>query len=396
MPSLFTRSFLLLTAAQLLQALGYASMILLPLYRDFLGADRAQVGMIMAVSAVGGLSARPAIAWGLDRWGRKPTLVVGTFIVVSCFVALGAVDSLGPLVYGIRLVMGIGLAALFTGYFTLASDLVPPSRRAEGLALFGIAGLIPLVVNPLAGRIGFAASELRWFFPIVGVGILCSLILLAAVEAPPLVGARTPLVWRDVLRALRARPLWPVWFATGVFAALVSVFMSFTTIVAESRGLVDPAVAWFSYAGGAVMVRALGASLPERVGLSRILAPALAAYVMAMGMVAIADTTGGFLAAGALAGFGHGYCFPVLTAQTVSRSPEALRGTALSLYTALWDLAKLAVVPAMGLLADWRGDETMLWTCCAFGAAGGFFWAFLEWRTVIPDTTDNRSSDALP
>jgi predicted MFS family arabinose efflux permease len=251
-------------------------------------------------------------------------------------------------------------------------------------------------VNPFAGRIGVEASELRWFFPVVGLVIACSLIFLAPVQAPPLAGAKTPLVWRDALRALRARPLWPVWFATGVFASLVSVFMSFTTVVAEARGLEDPAVAWFSYAGGAVLVRAVGASVPERVGLSRILAPALGAYVVAMGLVAVADSTSGFLLAGALAGFGHGYCFPVLTAQTVSRSPVALRGSALSLFTALWDVAKLAVVPAMGLLADWGGDGAMLWTCCLAGAVGGVVWAVMEWRTVIIEPANDPLEAALP
>jgi hypothetical protein len=38
-PTLFTRSFVILMAAQLLQSVGYASMLLLPLYLDFLGAS---------------------------------------------------------------------------------------------------------------------------------------------------------------------------------------------------------------------------------------------------------------------------------------------------------------------------------------------------------------------
>ena len=57
MPPLFTRSFVLLTLAQLLQAAGYASMLLLPLYLDHLGADRSTIGAVMAVSAIGGLGA---------------------------------------------------------------------------------------------------------------------------------------------------------------------------------------------------------------------------------------------------------------------------------------------------------------------------------------------------
>ena len=94
-----------------------------------------------------------------------------------------------------------------------------------------------------------------------------------------------------------------------------------------------------------------------------------------MGVAAVATGQWGFVLAGLLAGLGHGYSFPVLMAQTVERTPSALRGSAVSLFTALWDLSKLFVVPAMGVLADAQGDAAMLGTCCAVGFLGLLGWA---------------------
>ncbi len=373
--------------AQLLQALGYASMLLLPLYLDYLGANRTEIGLVMSISGLGGLAIRPLVAWALDRTGRKPTLYIGTFVVVLSFLGIGLIDQMGWQIYALRIVMGAGLATLFTGYFTFASDLVPTSRRAEGLALFGIAGLIPMVVNPLSNRLGVDPPALQWFIPAVGLVIGASVFFLLPIREPADTMKRKPLPLRETLVALKARPLWPVWWATIVFASLVAVFMAFVNVTAEARGLSDPTIAWFSYAGGAVMVRALGATLPERVGLSRVLGPALLSYVIAMAVVSQAQTTPGFVLAGALAGFGHGYCFPVLAAQTVTRTPDNLRGAAMSVYTALWDFVKLLIVPVLGLIADHWGDATMLGGTSLVALLGLFLWAGLEAKLAPPRTT---------
>ena len=75
--------------------------------------------------------------------------------------------------------------------------------------------------------------------------------------------SRQPLVLAEVLAALRKRALWPVWLATFLFSGLAALFMVFATVTAESRGIAQPANLWFTYAAGAVSVRALGARLPE-------------------------------------------------------------------------------------------------------------------------------------
>ena len=100
---------MLLVFAHLLQALGYASMLLLPLYLQHLGASRTEIGAMMATAAVAGLLTRPLVAWSLDRMGRKPTLFVGTLLLVVSMVMIAAIDSLGALIYIERAIFGIGV-----------------------------------------------------------------------------------------------------------------------------------------------------------------------------------------------------------------------------------------------------------------------------------------------
>jgi MFS family permease len=375
---ILTRAFGLLCAAHFLQALGFSSMLLLPLYLAHLGASRTEVGAIMAAASIGGLAGRPLVGWALDVVGRKPVLILGTITLVAGMAMVGAVTRIGPLAYLMRVCVGLGAGTLFAGYFTLAADIVPVSRRTEGLALFGISGLVPLLVNPFADRLGIQPEQVRWFLPMVGVLVLCSLPFLIGVPEPTTIRRPEHVRLRSALGALAQRNLWPVWLATTTFAALVAVFMSFMTVIGDARGVEHPAGVWLTYACGAVAVRALGASLPERVGTGRVGGVALSLYATGMLVAASATSEEGFLAAGLLAGIGHGYCFPVLTGQVVTRSPDALRGVALAAFTGLWEVARLVAAPSFGAIADRWGDTAMLQTAFLMGVAGVGGWFLLE------------------
>ncbi len=379
MPPLITRDFVVLVIAHFLQALGYSSSLLLPLYLQHLGASRTEIGALMATSAVSGLLMRPAVGWSLDRIGRKPTLFIGTLVLVASMCMVFGVDRIGPLVYLQRAVFGIGIAALFSAYFTFAADLVPEARRTEGLALFGVSGLLPLLINPLADRIEVSPPDLRWFLPVVGLMILPSLVALRLLPEPARAEATRPPM-RDAVPALLRAPLWPVWLASVVFSGLVALFMTFATVAAERRGIAHAASLWLSYALGAAAVRVFGGRLPDRIGPEKLVPPSIGLYAGAMWLASSADTFSAFLLAALLAGIGHGYAFPVLTSQVVTRVRAAFRGSALTFFTALWGLSELVVSPAFGAIADRHGDATMFRVASLGGGATLLVWAAMEYR----------------
>ncbi len=378
---LLTRAFVLLVFAHFVQALGYASMLLLPLYVEHLGANRGQIGTIMAAAAVGGLLFRPAVGFALDRIGRRPTLHAGTAMLFIGMGMFAFVDRLGPLIYISRFIGGVGMGTLFTGYFTWAADLIPPSRRTEGIALFGVSGLLPLAIGPVVQQLGVATTDLRWLYPILGAAILLSSAALFLIPEPP---PHPP--GEDehgsTLQALTQRGLRPVWLATVVFAGLVSIFFAFATVTAANRGITDSAALWLTYAAGAIGVRLFGARLPDRIGPTNLVAPALACYGGAFLLAAGAWSVEAFMVAGLLAGFGHGYCFPVLTSQVVTRAPDRLRGGALASFTFTWELSGLLLAPAFGRVADATDDASMLAGAAVFGLAGLAAWALWEHRVA--------------
>jgi MFS family permease len=391
-PPLLTRAFGLLVMAHFLQALAYASMLLLPLYLQHLGATNTVIGMVMATAAISGLLLRPAIGWALDSLGRKPTLVACTLLTVAAIWLLAFVDRIGPLIYIQRALLGIGLGGLFTAYFTFAADIIPPSRRTEGLALFGVSGLLPLLINPFSDQLELAPPDLRWFLPLVGVAVALSLLFIAPLDEPTKSMPQQPkLDARAAIDALRSRTLWPTWLATTAFSSLVAVFMTFATVTADARGVTQPASLWLSYALGAVTVRLFGGRLPDRIGPANMITPALGLYIVGAFLAAEAQSLRQFLVAALCAGIGHGYCFPVLTSQVVTRTPLAFRGSALAMFTALWGLSELAVSPSFGMIADRYGEMFMFWLAGTLGLAALSVWVACE-HFLAPASTDSDAS----
>lgn len=392
---LWTPVFGWLTLAHFLQAIAASSMLLLPLYLSFLGATRAEVGTIMAMAAVGSLCVRPVGAWAIDRVGRKPTLIAGTIaIFVGTTLLLWAKD-LGTMVYVSRLCLGLGAGVVFPAFVALASDNIPVFRRTEGLALFGVSGLIPMGFHPFADRLGIAPADIRWLIPLVGILMLVSLLPLLRVNEPLFERPLVKTTWGEVWDTLSSRMLWPVWLATIVFALCLGSVVSFAVISAKQRHIADAAMFWVTYALGGAGVRLFGGRLPDRVGPFNLVSPAFALYAAALLWLAFASTFGDVLGAGFLAGLGHGYGVPILSSMVISRSPEHLRGTALSAYAALWGISEILLLPVLGSFADHYGDRAMFVLVVLSGTCLLVLWAYWE-HTHLHKKPPLLSSPSFP
>ena len=376
---LWTQPFVLLVIGHFLQALGWSSMLLLPLYVKHIGATETQLGLVMAASSVGGLILRPVVGWSLDNIGRRHTLVAGTLVLFLGMFLIGFVQVIGWQLFTARVLIGIGGGTLFTGYFTYVSDFIPESRRTEGLALFGISGLLPVGFNALIHRLDIPIAELNQLYPYVSTLILASLVALLFVpETRGQVANRRPAPRPRAFDSLLSRPLISTWLATIVFSTMVAVFMAFITVTGRLRDIVDTPDLWAFYASGAVGVRLFGGRLPDLIGTHNMVVPALAAYASAFVLAAGAQDYFTICLAGTAAGLGHGYCFPVLTSQVVSRIDSRLKGVGLAAFTAIWEVTSLTLTPLFGLFADHYGLGSMFAMGAVAATIGCAIWVFVE------------------
>lgn len=350
-------------------ALGVIASVLLPIWLVTLGASRTQIGFALSLVALGGLVSRPLVGWALDAAGRKPVIYLGVVLCAAGIGALGFVQELGIFLYVIQVFWGVGVGAFFTGIFTFAADHIPESRRTQGMAIFGVFGLVPLGLYGVVESLQIDGTMLYRVFWVISGMIATSFFFLAVVpevhQAPSRAvaqaRARVPMALRlrSVGRGLAAKELLPIWLADVLFASMFAVFLAFAAVTADSRGMEQPGHIWLAYAACALGVRTVGSGVMYRVGPERVVAPALGLYIVAMVLCATASTPGLFILAGAFAGAGHGYCFPVLASLVVTRSSAEIRGVGFAFYTGLWDFSLFAMRPICGYAADRWGDERM-------------------------------------
>ena len=188
---LLTRPFLLCFVANLLQGLAFNLFLHFPGYLKLLGADELRIGFISALTAVAAIALRPPIGRAMDRYGRRPVILAGGVVNVLVVGLYLTIDGIGPWLYAVRVVHGLAEALLFSSLFTFAADTVPATRRTQGLALFGVSGMLPI---SLAGVYG------DWMLPRHGYEALFASSLVLAVAS---LLASLPL--RDVPRR-RAEP----------------------------------------------------------------------------------------------------------------------------------------------------------------------------------------------
>lgn len=354
---LVTRAFALAFVAHFLHAISYNLFLHLPGLLGRMGAEEDRIGMVMGMAGATALLARPALGRAIDDRGRKPVAIAGGVLGVVVCGSYLLVDTIGPGLMVIRLAHGLSEAMLFASLFALVADVVPASRRIEGMGLFGVSGLLPIALGGLLGDLLLKVGTYQHLFLVsVGCSALGTALTLGLSETRTVVGEPS----RGLLAALRQRDLVPLWIAGLGFAMALSAPFTFAkTLVLERPSLGEVGPFFGAYTVGAVGVRLLGGRLPERFGPKRTLYPAMALMTTGLLAVAAAGVPSTFAVAGVLLGVGHGWVFPILTGLVITRARERERGAALSIYTGLFDAGFLLGAPAFGWIARHGGHGRM-------------------------------------
>jgi MFS family permease len=375
-PPLFSRRFLLAALANALLNLSAFLFVHLPGFLQQLGAGEAEIGRIMAGQAVGAIIAWPLVGRVMDRRGRRVVILAGVGLFVAVVGLYLAIDGLGPYVYAVRVLDGVATAMFYTGLFTYAADLVPAARRTEGLAIFGVSGLLSLALGALSGDIILAYATYRELFRAALVLAAIGLMVCLSLRDVPSAHADRAVPPRHVLVTAAERDLLSVWIATFTFfVGVVAVFSFMKTYVAATA--VGGVGAFFSaYAGVAVALRIFFGWLPDRLGPRRMLGIAMSGYAIGFLVLSTARGEASVLAAALLCGAGHGYTFPVLFSLVVARARPQERGAAAAFFTMLDWLALLVAGPVVGYLIERTGYGAAFMTLALLLAIGiGMFYS---------------------
>jgi MFS family permease len=161
---LFTRRFWLACAMHFSGGMALSFYILFPLFIHKLGGSELSIGLYAGITGAAAVLARLPVGHLLDTQGRRRVITLAGVLHVSAWIGFLTVSTLGTTLLLLVAVYGAASGSLFAAYFTYASDIVPVSRRSEGIAMFGVWGMLPNGLGPWLGEILIARAGFRAYF----------------------------------------------------------------------------------------------------------------------------------------------------------------------------------------------------------------------------------------
>jgi len=172
------RSIALLLAWMLISIAYYGVFVYLPIRLGAQGFGFMRGQEFLIVLALVQLPGFALAAYGVERWGRKPTLV--GFLLLSSVGCLGySLGSSMPLVVGSTLLMSFALLGTWGALYAFTPEVYPTRLRASGMGLAGavarFGGLFaPAIVAPvMATHFTLALVMLSSFLFVGAIAILC-------------------------------------------------------------------------------------------------------------------------------------------------------------------------------------------------------------------------------
>lgn len=289
----------------------------------------------------------PRVFWGrrADTWGRQPVYVAGALIMLAGTPLLGAFGTVwGILLF--RSLQGVGFSAGSTAAATIAVDLTPASRRAEGVGFYSLANTVGMAIGPLLGLTvlgSFGNTALLVTGTITGVACLGLGLLMKPARRPnPPAGSvpRGRLVEKTVLKNALV-----MFFTTVPYGAI----MAFIGSYGSDRGVADIGLYFSVYAAALFMIRLVAGKLADRHGPTLVVIPGMLSLLAGPIVLFWAEHLGVFLLSALLFGVGFGATQPVLQSSAFAFCPPERRGSANATIFTVLDLGLGLGALGMGL-----------------------------------------------
>src|SRR5918994_5157911 len=257
-----------------------------------------------------------------------------------------------------RLLTGAGEAAMFVGVATAAQDLAPDHRRGEAASYFSVSLYSGLAVGPPIGE------------ALVTHGFVTLWIVLAACCACAAVISSWIPPGRTVAVAPHRSILQPDAVGPGVilFLGLIpfTAFSSFVPLFAEDLGQNSVGGVFGLYAGLVLVVRIVGARLPDRLGWRTGSTLAVVGVTVGISLIALWGSVASIWLAALALGCGMSLMYPSLFTAVMAAAPEEERTHAVGTFSVFFDLSQGLGATMVGVVVSLTsGNER-----AGFAAAG--------------------------
>jgi MFS family permease len=359
-----------------------ASLATLPFYvTDQLGGGNLAVGFVVATIAIAAIVARPIAGRAADKRGYKPILLAGA-LCCSLAGALYFASLHVAVLVPVRLLHGIGEAAVYTAGAAWLVAICPPARRGRVVGLYGTAMWLGITLGALFGELlrdgaGFGAV---WAFCILMP--LIGLALAASTPPPHQVGGAAKPVLVPGGAVVPGIALSLASLGYGALAAFVSLHLG-------HKGIAGGIAVFNAYGVAYVGVRLVLGNWPDRFGPRRVAFWSGLVEAAGLLLIALAPNLAVAVVGGFVMGSGLSLLFPALALIVINQTPPSQQGGAIGTFTSFWDLGVALGGPIGGIIVG-LSDYPQIFSVMVFAAIASAALGALPIRA--PDPAPERAT----
>ena len=352
---------------------------LLPLYlSETFDASNDTIGLALAGYTLMAIIVRPFSGYIVDSFPRKTVLIICNFFFFLLFFGYLVAGSLTMFTI-FRTLHGAPFGATTVAASTVAIDVLPSSRRAEGVGYYGLSNNLATALGPVLAIYLLAAFEGN-FHALFTVSLLFSL-------AGLIIDSTIKLRVRDLVPNKKVLSLdrffllsgWREMLSVIAFAFSYGIVSTYVAIYGKNElGITGGTGLFFTlFAVGLIVSRLTGAKALRNNLVTRNASIGTVTALIGFALfAAIHDPVGYYLSAFVI-GLGNGHMYPAFQNMFINLAENNQRGTANSSMLISWDLGLGVGVLLGGVISEHFGYHGAFWTAVAVNAAG-MFWYFLK------------------
>jgi MFS family permease len=313
-----------------------------------LGGGEGAAGLFLGFLTYASAVSAPFTGALADRIGRRRTLI-------ACSLGIAAFSAIYALTPGYRLLLGLvplhGVlwSALLTASAAHTTDIIPESRRAEGIGYWGLSTILAVAFAP---SLGFALLRMGWAAvcgACAALNLLMAGIALALREVRPPEGDGLPegrlVEWRVVVAS----------GALFLYSFGYGGLTSFVALYASANGVSPRGLYFTLLALTIIATRPISGPLADRVGHVRVFVPCLVLITAGLALLALGGSLPLLAASALIFGAGFGTAYPTYAAWVLQHASRQRRASAFGAILAAFDTGIGTGSIASGVLIERYG-----------------------------------------
>lgn len=395
---LWSKSYIFILLSNLFVYLSFYLLVpTLPAYAKQLGGSSLQASLVVSTFSISSLICRLVTGSAADKFSKKLILIIGLIILAACTFSYMYISINAIILF--RIVQGIGWGMSSTAVAAAVSDIVPESRRGEGMGYYSLSMIISMSLAPI---IAIVVMNKYSFNIIAVVSIILVVFATLSFQGVSLnknskaesINKQDKLSISDLFEK---RALFPSFLCFILVISLCGI-MSYIMLYGKEIKIQNIWIYFIGHVAAILITRSFVGKLFDKKGHAVVMIPG--AISMILGLVVLSYTHSVFtlVAASLLYGFGYGAAQPSLQAWAVSRCPDHRKGAANGTFLSSMDLSFTVGSILLSYIAEHKSYAVMYRfsavTMVVFLLIYGYG-LFNENRTSADDDVLEDDKDAL-